>query len=99
MKRKAPDSLQKGRPAWGKVPRLGMSSSSSSSHVRVQGQVSMPSAKVPEAPSSQPRSGSPTKAKDTSGRAVEPSLEVMPITIWSPPTQSAKPPPSKAKKF
>ena len=33
MKRKAPDSLEKGHPAWGKVPRLRMSSSSPSTHV------------------------------------------------------------------
>ena len=35
MKRKASDSLEKGRPASGKVSRLGMSSSSPSTHVRV----------------------------------------------------------------
>ena len=85
MKRKAPDSLEKGRPACGKVPRLGMSSSSPSTHVRVQEQVSLPLAEVPKAPSSQPRSGSAVKAKDSLGRAAEPPLEVMPITVWSPP--------------
>ena len=84
-KRKAPDSLEKGHPTWGKVLRLGMSSSSSSTHVRVQRQVSQPPAEVPKAPSSQPRSSSAAKAKDTSGRAAEPPLEVMPITVWSPP--------------
>ena len=52
VKRKAPDSLEKGRSACGKVPRLGMSSSSPSTHVRVQGQVSLPPAEVPKAPSS-----------------------------------------------
>ena len=36
-------------------------------------------------PSSQLCSGSATKAKDSSGKAVEPPLEVMPITVWSPP--------------
>ena len=41
VKWKAPNSLEKGRSAWGKVPRLGMSSSSPSTHVLVQGQVSM----------------------------------------------------------
>ena len=86
MKRKAPDSLEKGRPAWGKVPRLGMSSSSPSTHVRVQGQVSLPPAEVSKSPSSQPRSGSTAKEKDSSGRAAKPPLEVMPITVWSPPT-------------
>ena len=99
MKRKAPDSLEKDHPAWGKVPRLGMSSSSPSTHVRVQGQVSLPPAEVPKAPSSHPRSGSAATAKDSSGRVAEPPLEVMPITIWSPPAQSAEPPPSRAEKL
>ena len=85
VKRKGPESLEKGRSAWGKVPRLGMSSSSPSTHVRVPGQVSLPSAEVPKAPSLQSRSGSAAKARDTSGRAAEPPLEVMPITVWSPP--------------
>ena len=76
-----------------------MSSSSSSTHVRVQGQVSLPPAKVPKASSSQPHSGSAAKAKDTSGRAAEPSLKVMSITFWSPPAQSAEPPPSRAEKL
>ena len=85
VKRKTLDSLKKSSPAWGKVPRLGTSSSSPSTHVRVQGQVLPPPAKVPRAPSPQLRSGSAAKAKDSSGRAVEPPLEVMPITVWSPP--------------
>ena len=76
-----------------------MSSSSPSTHVRVQGQVSLPLAEVPKAPSSQPHSSSAAKAKDSSGRAAEPLLEVMPITIWSPPTQRAEPSPSRAEKL
>ena len=99
VKRKASDSLDKGRPAWGKVSRLGMSSSSSSTHVRVQGQVSLPPTEVPKAPSSQPHSGSAAKAKDSSRRADEAPLEVMPITVWSPPAQSAEPPHLRAKKL
>ena len=98
VKRKAPDSLEKGCSAWGKVPRLGMSLSSPSTHVRVQGQVSLPSVEVSKAPSSQPRSDFAAKAKDSSGRAVEPPLEVMPITFWSPSAQSAEPPPLRAEK-
>ena len=97
MKRKTSDSLEKGRPAWGKVPRLGTSSSSSSTHTRVQGQVLLPPAEVPKAPSSQLRSGSAAKEKDSSRKAVAPPLEVMPITVWSPPEQSVEPSPSKAK--
>ena len=85
VKRKTLDSLEKGHPSWGKVPRLGTSSSSNSTHVRVLGKVSPPLAEVPKAPSSQLRSGYAIKDKDSSGRAVEPPLEVMPITVWSPP--------------
>ena len=85
VKRKTPDSLEKGRPAWGKVSRLGMSSSSPSTHTRVQGQVLLPPSEVHRAPSSQLHSGSAAKAKDSSRKAVAPSFKVMPITIWSPP--------------
>ena len=80
------DSPVKGGPSWGKVPKLGSSSSSPSSHVRVRGQVMPPSSEVPRAPSSQPHSGSAAKARDSSGRAVKPPLEILPITVWSPPT-------------
>ena len=85
VKRKTLDSPEKGRPSWGKVPKLGTSSSSPSTQVRVQGQVLPPSTEVSRAPSSQPHFGFAAKARDSSGRAAEPPLEVMPITVWSPP--------------
>ena len=81
MKPKTLDSLEKGRPAWGKVLRLGASSSSPSTHTRMQGRVLLPPAEVPKAPSSQIHSGYVAKAKDSSGKAVEPPLEVMHITV------------------
>ena len=84
VKQKTLDSPKKGHPSWGKVPKLGTSSSSPSTHVRVLGQVLPPPAEVPRAPSSHPRSGSAAKTKDSSGMAAEPPLEVMPITVWSP---------------
>ena len=99
IKRKTLDSLVKGHPSWGKVLKLGSSSSSPSAHVRVLGQVMPPSSEAPRAPSSQLRSGSAAKAKDSSGRAAEPPLEVMPITVWSPPAQSAKPPSSRVEEL
>ena len=99
VKRKTLDSLEKGRPAWGKVPRLGTSSSLPSTHVRVQGQVLLPPVEVPGAPSSQLRFGFVAKAKDSSGRATEPPLEVMPRTVWSPPEQSVEPPPLRVEEF
>ena len=85
VKRKTSNSVEKGRPAWGKVPKLEASSSSPSTHVRVLGQVLSPPAEVPKALSSKPRSCSAAKTKDSSGRAVEQPLEVMPTTVWNPP--------------
>ena len=61
--------------------------------------MSMPPAEVPKAPSSQLRFDSAAKAKDSLGRDAEPPLEVMPITVWSPPTQNAEPPPSRAEEL
>ena len=97
VKRKPLDSLERGYSAWGKALRLGTPSSSPFAHIRVQGQVLPPLAKVPRVPSSQLRSASAEKAKDSSGRATEPPLEVMPISVWSPPAQSAELPPSIAE--
>ena len=85
MKRKSQDSLEKNHPAWGKAPSLGTSSSSPFAHVQVQGQAFPSPVEVPRSPSSQPRYASAAKAKDSSGRAAEPPLEVMPILVWSPP--------------
>ena len=99
VKRKTSDSFEKDRPAWGKVSKLGASSSSPSTHVRVPRQVLLPPAEVPKALSSQPRSGSAAKAKDSSGRAAEQPLEVMPIPVWNPPAQNAKPPSSRAEEL
>ena len=99
VKRKTLDSPEKGRPSWGKIPKLGSSSSSLSAHVRARGQMLPPSSEVPRALSSQPRSGSAVKARDSLGRAFELLLEVMPISVWSPPTQSAVPPSSRAEEL
>ena len=99
MKRKTLDSVEKDCPGWGKVPKLGASSSSSSTHVRIPRQVLSPPAKIPKALSLQPHFGSTAKAKDSSGRTVEQLLEVMPITVWNPPTQSVKPPSSRAEEL
>ena len=60
----------------------------------MQGQALPSPVQVPRAPSSQPHSTSAPKAKDSSGRTAEPPLEVMPISVWSPPAQCAEPPPS-----
>ena len=99
VKWKTLDSVEKDRSAWGKVPKLRASSSSPSTHVRIPGQVLSPPAEIPKALSSQPRSGSDAKTKDSSERTVEQPLEVMPITIWNPAAQSVKPPSSRAEEL
>ena len=48
VKRKNSDFVEKDRPAWGKVLKLGAVSSSPSTHVRVPGQVLSPPAEVPK---------------------------------------------------
>ena len=58
-----------------------------------------PPAEVPKALSSQPHSGSTAKAKDSSGRAAEQSLEVMAIIVWNPPVQSVEPPSSRVEEL
>ena len=97
VKRKSQDSLKKSHPTWGKAPRLGTSSSSPSAHFRVQRQVLPSPDEVPRALGAQPCSASAIKAEDSTGRAIEPPLEVMPISVWRPPAQSTEPPPSIAE--
>ena len=81
MKWKTLDYVEKDRSALVKVFKLGASSSSPSTHVRKLEQALLPPAEVPKVLSLQPRSGSTAKVKGPSGRAVEQSLAVMPITI------------------
>ena len=85
VKRKTLDSIEKDQLTWGKVPKLGASSLSPSTHVRTSGQMLSPPAEVLKDSSSQSRSGSAAKAKGSSGRAVEQPLAVMPTTVWNPP--------------
>ena len=99
VKRKTPGSAEKDRPALGKVPKLGASSSSSSIPVRKPEQALSPAAEVPIVLSSQPRAGSAAKAKGPSGKAVEQPLAILPITVWNPPTKSVRPLSSKAEEL
>ena len=52
VKRKTLDSVEKDLPDWGKVPKLGASSFSPSTHAGISGQVLPPPAEVPTALSS-----------------------------------------------
>ena len=99
VKRKTLDSVEKDRPASVKVPKLGESSSSPSTHVRNPEQALLPPVEAPKVLSSQPRSGSAAKAKGPSVRAVEQPLVVMPITISNPPAKSVRPPSLRAEEL
>ena len=81
VKRKTLDFVEKGRPALVKVPKLGASSSSPSTHVRKQELELSPPAEAPKVLSLQPRFRFAAKAKGSSGGAVEQPLVVMPITV------------------
>ena len=99
MKWKTLDSVEKGDPTWGKIPKLGASSSSPSTYARMPGKKLSPPAEVLKASSSQSRSRSVAKAKGSSERVVEQLLAVMPITVWNPPAQSVKPPSSRSEEL
>ena len=81
VKRKTPGSVEKDRPDLAKVPKLGASSSSPSTHVRKPERAQSPLAEAPTILSSQPRSGSTAKEKSSLGGVVEQPLAVMPITV------------------
>ena len=99
VKRKTLDSVEKSQSALVKVPKLGASSSSPSTHVRNPEQALSPPVEALKVLSSQSRSGSAAKAKGPSGGAVEQPLVVMPITVWNPPAKSVRPPSSRAEEL
>ena len=99
MRQKTLDSVEKDRPALVKVPKLGASFSSPSTHVRKPEQALSPPAEVLKVLSSQPCLGSAAKAKGPSGKAVEQPLAIMPIIVWNSPAKSIRPPSSKAKEL
>ena len=99
VKQKTLDSVEKDRPALVKVPKLGESSSSPSTHVQKPEQALSPPVEVLKVLSSQPRPRFAAKAKGPSGKAVEQPLVMMPITIWNSPAKSVRPPSSKAEEL
>ena len=92
-KRKKSSSSEKDRSIPAKVQKLGASPSSSA---REPERAPSPVAEAPLVLSSPPPSKSDTEAKSLLGAAVEQSLAVMPITVWNPPSESAKSPPRRA---
>ena len=81
VKRKTPGFAEKDRSILAKVPKLGASSSSPSTHVRKPERAQSPPAEASTVLSLQPRSRSAAKAKSLLGGAVEQPLAVMPITV------------------
>ena len=81
MKRKALDSAEKDQSASVKVSKLGASSFSPSTQVRMPEQALSPPVKVPKVSNLQIRSGSTAKAKSSSRKVVGQPLAVMPITV------------------
>ena len=99
VKRKTSGFAEKGPPALAKVPRLGPSSSSSSTPVQKPERAPSPAAEAPIVLSSQPPSKFAAKAKNLLGGSAEQPLAVVPITVWNPPTESVRTPPRWAKKL
>ena len=95
-KRKKSSYTKKDRPVSVKVQKLGASPPSS---VREPERASSPVAEAPVVMSSSPSSKPTTKAKNLLGGVVEQPLAVMPITIWNPPSESARPPPRRVEEL
>ena len=99
VKRKTLDSVERGRPTLVKVPKLGASSSSPSTHFRKPEQALSPLVEAPKVLSSQPRSRFAAKEKGPSGGAVEQLLVVMPITVLNLPAKTVRPPSPRAEEL
>ena len=93
VKRKKSSSSEKDWPIPTKVQKLGASPSSSA---REQERAPSPVAEAPLVLSSPPPSKPDVEAKSLLGAAVEQPLAVMPITVWNPPSESAKSLPRRA---
>ena len=99
VKRKNSGFADKDRPDFAKVPRLGASSSSLPTPAQKSERVQSPAAEAPIVLSSQPPSKFAAKATNFSGGSAEQPLAVVPITVWSPPTESVRSPPRRAEEL
>ena len=91
VKRKKSNSTKKDRPVLAKVQKLGASPTA-----REPQRASSPLAEAPVVLSPPPPSKPDVEAKIPLGAAVEQPLVVMPITVWNPPSETAKSPPRRA---
>ena len=99
LKRKTSDFVEKDRPALVKVPKLGASSSSSSTHVHKSERVQSPLVKAPIVLSSLSHSWFAAEAEGPLGGAVEQPLAVTPITVWNPPMKKVRSPSQRAEEL
>ena len=95
-KQKKSSSTEKDRPVSVKVQKLGASLPSS---IREPERASSPVAEAPVVMSLSPSSKPTTKVKNLLGGAVEQPLAVMPITVWNPPSENARPPPRRVEEL
>ena len=91
VKRKKSNSTKKDRPVPTKVQKLGASPTA-----REPQRASSPLAEAPVVLSPPPPSKPDVEAKSPLGAAVEQPLVAMPITVWNPPSKTAKSPPQRA---
>ena len=96
VKRKKSSSTEKDRPVLVKVQKLGASPPSS---VRDPELATSPMVEAPVVMSSSPSSKPAAKAKNLLGGVVEQPSAVMPITVWNPPSESARPPPRRVEEL
>ena len=82
------------------VDRVGSTlGASPPSSVREPERAPSPVAKAPMVMTSSPFSKPVAKAKNILGGAIEQLLAVMPITVWNPPSESARPPPRRVEEL
>ena len=80
-----------------KVPKLGASSSSPSTHVRKSERVQLLLVKAPTVLGSRSHPGSTMETEGPLGGVVEQPLAVTPITVWNPPTKRVRSPSRRAE--
>ena len=95
-KRKKSSSTEKDRPVSVKVQKLG---ASPTSLARKPKWAQSPAAEAPVVTRSPPPSKPAVEVKNLLGGAVEQPLAVMPITVWNPPSESARPPPRRVEEL
>ena len=96
VKRKKSSSTEKDRPVSVKVQKLG---ASPTSLARKPERAQSPVVEAPVVTRSPPPFKPAVEAKNLLGGAVEQPLAIMSITVWNPPSESARPPPRRVEEL